>query len=53
LPITDATTVLAELRTRYPGIEIRDYTSRRLYSTEHMIFFDCDGEPEKCARAHE
>ncbi len=36
------------MRKRYPGIETRDYAFRRLYSTEHMIFFDCDGESEKC-----
>ncbi len=40
--------VLAELRTRHSGIEIRDYAFKRLYSTEHMVFFDCDGESEKC-----
>ena len=48
MPITDATAVLAELRNRHPDIEIRDYAFRRLYSTEYMIFFDCDGESEKC-----
>jgi hypothetical protein len=48
LPIIDAAAVIAELRNRHHGIEIRDYIFRRLYSTEHMIFFDCDGEPEKC-----
>jgi hypothetical protein len=48
LPIIDATAVFAELRNRHPGIEIRDYSFRRLYSTERMIFFDCDCAPEKC-----
>jgi hypothetical protein len=48
LPITDATGVLAELRIRYTGIEIRDYAFRRLYSTEHKVFFDCNGDSEKC-----
>jgi hypothetical protein len=48
LPIIDTTAEIAELRNRHQGIEIRDYAFRRLYSTEHMIFFDCDGESEKC-----
>jgi hypothetical protein len=48
LPITDSTAVLATLRSRYPGIEIRDYAFRKLYSIEHMIFFDCDSDSEKC-----
>lgn len=48
MPIIDATTVIAELRNRHQGIEIRDYIFRRLYSTEYMIFFDCKGEFEKC-----
>ena len=48
LPITDATAALATLRSRYPGIEIRDYAFRRLYSIEHMVFFDCDSDQEKC-----
>jgi hypothetical protein len=48
LPIVNATAVLSELRNRHQGIEIRDYVFRRLYSTEHMIFFDCDGVSEKC-----
>ena len=37
-----------ELRSRHPGIESRDYAFRRLFSTEHMIFFDCDDMSEKC-----
>ena len=48
MPITDAAMVLAELRKRYLGIESRDYAFRRLYSTEYMVFFDCDEVPEKC-----
>jgi len=48
LPIIDATTILAELRKRHSNIESRDYIFRRLYSTEHMIFFDCNRESEKC-----
>jgi hypothetical protein len=48
LPITDTVAVLATLRSRYPGIEIRDYAFRRLYSIEHMVFFDCDSDSEKC-----
>lgn len=48
MPITDAAAVLEELRSRYTGIEIRDYAFRRLYSTEHNVFFDCDGDSEKC-----
>ena len=48
MPIIDATVVLSELRNRHPGIKTRDYAFRRLYSTEQMIFFDCDGESEKC-----
>jgi hypothetical protein len=48
LPIIESTIVLRELRIRHPDIEIRDYAFRRLYSTEHMIFFDCEYEPEKC-----
>jgi len=48
LPITDAATVLAELRNRHPGIEIRDYAFRRLYSPEHVVFFDCNSESEEC-----
>jgi hypothetical protein len=47
LSITDTTAVLSELRNRHHGIEIRDYAFRRLYSTVHMIFFDCDGDSEK------
>jgi hypothetical protein len=48
LPIIEANAVLTELRNKYPSIESRDYTFRKLYSTEHMIFFDCDGDPENC-----
>jgi hypothetical protein len=48
LPIIEATAVLAELRIKYPGIESRDYAFRRLFSTEHMIFFDCDSDPGIC-----
>jgi hypothetical protein len=48
LPITETITILADLRKRYPGIESRDYAFRRLYSTEHMVFFDCDGVSEMC-----
>jgi hypothetical protein len=46
--ITDSRAVLAMLRSRYLGIEIRDYAFRRLYSIEHMVFFDCVGDSEKC-----
>jgi hypothetical protein len=48
LPIINTTVLLAELRNRHPGIESRDYTFKRLYSTDHMIFFDCYGASEKC-----
>lgn len=48
MTITDSTMVLAMLRSRYLGIEIRDYAFRRLYSIEHMVFFDCVGDYEKC-----
>jgi hypothetical protein len=48
MPITDSTAVIGTLRSRYPGIEIRDYAFRRLYSIEHMVFFDCVGDSEKC-----
>jgi hypothetical protein len=48
LPIIDTTAVLIELRKKYPGIEIRDYSFRRLYSAEHMVFYDCTGVSEVC-----
>ena len=48
MPIIDTSTVLVELRKKYPGIETRDYAFRRLYSTENMVFFDCDGVSESC-----
>jgi hypothetical protein len=48
MPITDSTAVIGTLRSRYPGIEIRDYAFRRLYSIEHQVFFDCVGDSEKC-----
>jgi hypothetical protein len=48
MTITDSRAVLAMLRSRYLGIEIRDYAFRRLYSIEHMVFFDCVGDSEKC-----
>ena len=40
--------VLLELRRKYPGIETRDYVFRKLYSTDHMIFFDCNNISENC-----
>jgi hypothetical protein len=48
LPIIDSTAVIGTLRSRYHDIEIRDYAFRRLYSIEHMIFFDCDSDSKKC-----
>ncbi len=47
-PIVESTTVTADLRSRYPDIEIRDYALRRLYSTEQRVFLDCEGERRRC-----
>ena len=48
MPIIDSNIVFARLKEKYPGIEIREYAFRRLYSTEHMVFFDCDAVQEDC-----
>ena len=48
MPIIDSNIVFAGLKEKYPGIEIREYAFRRLYSTEHMVFFDCDAVQEDC-----
>ncbi len=48
MPIIDSNVVFAGLREKYPGIEVRGYAFRRFYSTEHMVFFDCDAVKEDC-----
>jgi len=48
MSIIDTYKILVELRKRYLGIEIKDYAFRKLYSTEHMVFFDCDEVPQNC-----
>jgi hypothetical protein len=48
MSIIDTNKILDELRKRYPGIETKDYAFRKLYSKEHMVFFDCDGVPQDC-----
>jgi hypothetical protein len=48
MSIIDTNEILIDLRKRYPGIETRNYVFRMFYSTEHMVFFDCDGVPQDC-----
>ena len=48
MPIIRASDVLEELRSRYPGVETRDYLFRNLFSTEHSVFFDCGGDWGEC-----
>jgi hypothetical protein len=48
VPIIDVTEVLADLKKRNPGIEVREYLFRRLFSEEKRVFFDCSGVAEVC-----
>jgi hypothetical protein len=39
--------LLKELEQRYPGIQ-SNHKLKEYYSTEKMVFFNCDTEPETC-----
>ena len=41
--------LLKELEQRYPRIQ-SNHKLKEYYSTEQMVFFDCDTEPETCLK---
>jgi len=45
--IEKTSTLLDELKKKYPGITIQDKLKDH-YSTEHQVFFNCKKDPEKC-----
>ena len=39
-----------ETERRFPGLEIQAYRLRDYYSDEYKLFFDCEGDPDKCIK---